>query len=266
MIEILIPLILLGIFAGLLSGFFGIGSGIILVPAYIFLFNYLNFPPEIIPLLATGSSMGTMAITIPMASYTHYKNKNINLEVIKYMFLAAIIATIFGRYVAANIESSTLQIIIAISLLLAAIQLVFDFSPKNINKTINKIELFLIGGFIALITSFVGIGGGILMVPYFQFRGLKIHEAIGTSSLMGFFFAISGLIGALLFAPDKLNQIDYVYGSVFIPAILIAGISSIYFARLGANISNRIDGNSLKLAFSVLVILVALRIIYITFI
>ena len=134
MIEILIPLILLGVFAGLLSGFFGIGSGIILVPAYIFLFNYLNFPPEIIPLLATGSSMGTMAITIPMASYTHYKNKNINLEVIKYMFLAAIIATIFGRYVAANIESSTLQIIIALSLLLAAIQLALDFSPKNINN------------------------------------------------------------------------------------------------------------------------------------
>ena len=83
---------------------------------------------------------------------------------------------------------------------------------------------------------------------------------------MGFFFAISGFIGALLFAPDKLNQIDYVYGSVFIPAILIAGISSIYFARLGANISNSINGNSLKLAFSILVILVALRIIYITFI
>ena len=88
--------------------------------------------------------MGTMAITIPMASYTHYKNMNINLEVIKYMFLPAIIATIFGRYVAANIESSILQIIIAISMLLAAIQLAFDFSPKNINKSINKIELFII--------------------------------------------------------------------------------------------------------------------------
>ena len=92
-----------------------------------------------------------------------------------------------------------------------------------------------------------------------------MHEAIGTSSLMGFFFAISGLIGAFLFAPEKLKQIDYVYGSVFMPAILIAGISSIYFARLGAKISNKIEGNSLKIAFSFLVILVALRIIYITF-
>ena len=265
MIEIFIPLVLLGIFAGLLSGFFGIGSGIILVPAYIFLFNYLNFPPEFIPLLATGSSMGTMAITIPMAAYTHYQNRNINLEIVKYMFLAAFVSTIFGRYIAANIASESLQIIIAISMLLAAIQLIFNFSPKNVDTSIKKIELFLVGGFIALITSFVGIGGGILMIPYFQFRGLKIHEAIGTSSLMGFFFAISGLIGAILFAPEKLKQIDYVYGSVFIPAIIVAGLSSIYFAKLGANISNKIEGNSLKIAFSFLVILVALRIIYVTF-
>ena len=209
--------------------------------------------------------MGTMAITIPMAAYTHYQNKNIDLEIVKYMFLAAFFSTIFGRYIAANIASESLQIIIAISMLLAAIQLIFNFSPKNIETSINKIELFLVGGFIALITSFVGIGGGILMVPYFQFRGLKIHEAIGTSSLMGFFFAISGLIGAILFAPEKLKQIDYVLGSVFIPAIIVAGLSSIYFAKLGATISNKIEGNSLKIAFSILVILVALRIIYITF-
>ena len=65
---------------------------------------------------------------------------------------------------------------------------------------------------------------------------------------------------------DIINAFALLSNFVFIPAILIAGISSIYFARLGANISNKIDGNSLKLAFSILVILVALRIIYITFI
>ena len=68
-----------------------------------------------------------------------------------------------------------------------------------------------------------------------------------------------------MFAPEKLKQIDYVLGSVFIPAIIVAGLSSIYFAKLGATISNKIEGNSLKIAFSILVILVALRIIYITF-
>ena len=103
------------------------------------------------------------------------------------------------------------------------------------------------------------------MVPYFQFRGLKIHEAIGTSSLMGFFFAISGLIGAILFAPEKLKQIDYVLGSVFIPAIIVAGLSSIYFAKLGATISNKIEGNSLKNCFLYFSNFSSFEGIYITF-
>ena len=77
MIELTIALLFLGIFAGLLSGFFGIGSGIILVPAYIFLFEFLNFPNEIIPFLATGTSMTTMALVIPNAARTHFKNGNV---------------------------------------------------------------------------------------------------------------------------------------------------------------------------------------------
>ena len=74
MFEFFLGLVLLGILAGLLSGFFGIGSGVILVPAYVFLFNLLDLPPEIIPILATGTSMTTMAITIPMAAFIHFKN------------------------------------------------------------------------------------------------------------------------------------------------------------------------------------------------
>ena len=57
MFEFFLGLVLLGIFAGLLSGFFGVGSGIILVPAYVFLFNLLDLPSEIIPILATGMDM-----------------------------------------------------------------------------------------------------------------------------------------------------------------------------------------------------------------
>ena len=83
MFEFFLGLVFLGIFAGLLSGFFGIGSGVILVPAYVFLFNLLDVPQEVIPLLATGTSMTTMAITIPMAAIVHYKNSNVELDIVK---------------------------------------------------------------------------------------------------------------------------------------------------------------------------------------
>ena len=202
MIEITIALLFLGIFAGLLSGFFGIGSGIVLVPAYIFLFEFLDFPKEIIPFLATGTSMTTMALVIPNAARTHYKNGNVDTEILRTVFLVGLLFAFLGRYISFFFESTTLQIIIAVSLTLAALQLIFDISPKQSSKQINKVELILVISAIASLTSIVGIGGGILMIPYFKYRGLSMHKAIGTSSVMGFSFALSSSVAVFLFIPE----------------------------------------------------------------
>ena len=182
------------------------------------------------------------------------------------MFWMAFAMTIFGRYIALFIESSTLQIIIAISLILAALQIAFDFSPKTKNLHQSSVELVFVAGLLGLITSFVGIGGGILMVPYFLYKGLDPHKAIGTSSLMGFALATSGALGSLLFAPVESEKIEFFVGSAFIPAVIVTGISSIYFARLGANLSAQTDSKYLKLTFSLLIIVAALRVFYITFV
>tara|TARA_B100001057_G_scaffold232402_1_gene232603 strand:+ start:2174 stop:2983 length:810 start_codon:yes stop_codon:yes gene_type:complete len=265
MIEITIALLFLGIFAGLLSGFFGIGSGIILVPAYIFLFEFLNFPKEIIPFLATGTSMTTMALVIPNAARTHYKNGNVDTDVLRDIFLVGLLFAFLGRYISFFFESTTLQIIIAVSLTLAALQLIFDVSPKQTSKQINKVELILVIAAIASLTSIVGIGGGILMIPYFKFRGLSMHKAIGTSSVMGFSFALSSSIAVFLFVPEAAEELNYLIGAAFYPAILIVGLSSIYFARVGANLSSNTQGDILKKAFAILVILAAFRVFYSTF-
>ena len=104
------------------------------------------------------------------------------------------------------------------------------------------------------------------MVPYFLYKGLNPHKAIGTSSLMGFALAVSGALGALLFAPIASKDIEFFVGSAFVPAVIITGLSSIYFARLGANLSAKTDSKFLKQAFSVLIIIAALRVFYITFV
>ncbi|MDD5461193.1 MAG: hypothetical protein PHG00_06120 [Methylococcales bacterium] len=46
MVEIFSASILLGIVAGLLAGLFGIGGGLVIVPALVFLFSTQGFPTE----------------------------------------------------------------------------------------------------------------------------------------------------------------------------------------------------------------------------
>ena len=74
--------------------------------------------------------MTTMVLVIPNAAYTHYLNSNVDLNIVKKMLLFAFVFTIFARYLALNMESLTLQLIIAVSLILAAFQVAVDIKPK----------------------------------------------------------------------------------------------------------------------------------------
>ena len=236
MFEFFLGLVLLGILAGLLSGFFGIGSGVILVPAYVFLFNLLDLPPDIIPILATGTSMTTMALTIPMAAYIHFKNNNVELEIVKKMFWMAFAMTLFGRYLALFIESSTLQIIIAVSLILAAVQIAFDFSPKSINIRKSSLELIFVAGLLGLVTSFVGIGGGIYLVPLIIIFGLGSEKEAAAAGAT--FICMNSLVGFA--ARFKAGAFDSNFILPLIGSVAIGGFLGSYYG------SKKYDKNTIQ--------------------
>lgn len=262
MIELILPLIILGIFSGLLSGFFGIGSGIILVPAYIFLFEYLGFSPELIPYMATGSSGATMVFAISSGAYVHNKNNNVELDIIKFMIPGIIIGTVLGRFASIEIGFEAVNLLISIFLIAVAFQLALNFEPKEVSKNSSSFEKTIGSTSIGFLASIVGIGGGIIMVPYFKYRGSSMHKAIGNSSTLGWFIALSMTISAYFVYPETDQKIPYAFGSLYVPAILIVGLTSIYFARIGANLSSKSEDKTLRYGFAILVILGALRIFF----
>jgi hypothetical protein len=260
MIELILPLITLGIFSGLLSGFFGIGSGIILVPAYIFLFEYLGFSPEVIPYMATGSSGATMVFAISSGAYVHNSNKNVELNIIKFMIPGIIIGTILGRFASLEIGFENVNLLISIFLIAVAFQLALNFEPKKVSVNSSVFEKTIGSSSMGFLASIVGIGGGIIMVPYFKYRGSTMHKAIGNSSTLGWFIALTMTITAFFVYPETEEDIPYAFGSLYVPAILIVGLTSIYFAKVGANLSSKSEDKTLRYAFALLVIIGASRI------
>ena len=76
-IEILVFL-LVGIFAGTLAGMFGIGGGVIIVPALIAIFSYLGFDENIIAHLAIGTSLASIFFTGLASAYSHNSKKELS--------------------------------------------------------------------------------------------------------------------------------------------------------------------------------------------
>jgi uncharacterized membrane protein YfcA len=116
--EILI-FISIGLAAGILSGLFGVGGGIIIVPALVFFAGMTQHN-------AQGTSIGLMLLPIGiLAAYNYHKTGNLDIKAGLIVASAFIIGGYFGSKLALNIDQLLLKRLFGILLLVIAIRLIF---------------------------------------------------------------------------------------------------------------------------------------------
>ncbi len=113
-------LIILGVCAGILSGLFGIGGGIVLVPSLIF---FLKFEPQ----AAVGTSLMAMLLPVgAMGVWQYFQAGKITPDHLKFGGLIAagiFVGAWLGARIAVNLPAQALQRGFAILLVVAAIRL-----------------------------------------------------------------------------------------------------------------------------------------------
>ncbi len=114
-----VPLVAPGIIAGLLSGVIGIGGGIIIVPALVFIFGMSQHQ-------AQGT---TLALLVPpiglMAAWVYYKEGYVDLKVAALICAGFILGSIVGAKVATGISDSVLQRVFGITRIAIGIKMTF---------------------------------------------------------------------------------------------------------------------------------------------
>lgn len=119
--------------------------------------------------------------------------------------------------------------------------------------TINTILiLVLIGLFAGTMSGFIGIGGGVIIVPALVYiLGMSQHGAQGTSVLL--MLPPIGILAAINYY--KAGQLNVSY------AVIIA-LTFIIGAYFGSKLSLRLNGNLVKFIFGILMLYIAVRMIY----
>ncbi|MDD5095118.1 MAG: TSUP family transporter [Dehalococcoidia bacterium] len=96
--------VLIGLAAGLLSGLFGIGGGIIIVPALIFLAGFTQ-------LQANGTSLAALLAPVGiLAVMTYYRNGNVDVKAAVFIAIALLVAAAFSAYFAQKLNPGYLRI------------------------------------------------------------------------------------------------------------------------------------------------------------
>ena len=112
--------IVIGIGAGVLSGLFGIGGGIVIVPALIYL-------AKMTPQTATGTSLGVFLMPVGiLGAMTYYRAGNMNVRVTLWVALGLFMGAWFGARLAQTLTSVQLKRAFALLLLFVAGRLLWD--------------------------------------------------------------------------------------------------------------------------------------------
>jgi uncharacterized protein len=110
----------IGLAAGVLSGLFGIGGGLLIVPALIYL---ARFPVK----LALGTSLGALLLPVGvLGAYTYWENGHVNVRASLLIAVGLTAGVLVGARVAQAVPGVTLQRMFALFMVAMAIQLWFQ--------------------------------------------------------------------------------------------------------------------------------------------
>jgi len=242
----------LGAITGVLAGLFGIGGGLVLVTALVWLLPLHGVPRDAVMHAALASSLASIVLTGLSSMRSHHKRGSVLWPTAGWLVPGMLIGAWCGSQLAIALPGLVLKWGVAGYCLLVGLQMMFSQIPATTVTTPapRGPGLTLAGGGIGILSSLVGIGGGSLTVPLLIWRGATPVRAVGTSAACGAFVGLASATGYALEAPPGALP-AHAIGYVYLPSAIGVAITSMLTAPLGARLAHALSGLALKRIFAV---------------
>jgi len=248
-----------GALSGFLAGLLGIGGGVVIIPMLVFVFPLHGIPGEVIMPMALGTSMASITFTAISSFYSHHRRGAVRWDVVRLITPGIIVGTFCGAAVAARTSTENLKIIFILFLAWVIFRMLAGKEPKPNRELPGRGGILSVGTVIGVISSFAGIGGGSLSVPFMISCNVPLHQAIGTSAAIGFPIALSGAAGYILNGLGNDLLPGLALGYVYLPALLGIILASVLTAPLGVRLAHRLPVEKLRMVFALLLVVVAVK-------
>jgi len=214
--------------------------------SYIAIMSFMGTPTQIIKPI--GLSLNIIVSSI--ASYRFVKHRFLNSSVLIPVVIGSIPAAFIGGLI--NLPSGLFRLLLGFVLLVAGLQLIFNFfHQRDELQKVNFLLAFLLGGVIGLVSGLTGTGGGIFLSPLIIFLGwTTIREASGTASIFILCNSLAGLAG-------NFSTIGHLPPSIFLYSIAVF-MGVLIGTHLGIK---QLNPDGLRKVLGVVLIIAALKFI-----
>jgi len=246
-----------GALAGLLAGLFGVGGGVVIVPALILILDHLGRGGDWIPHLAVGSSLASIVATGAVSALAHHRRGGVRWAVVAALIPGILIGAWAGATLAGALPDRWLIRVFSGFLGVVGLRMLLPRPRTHPHPMPGRAALALAGAVIGAVSAVVGIGGGTLTVPFLVSRGLDLRAAVGTSAACGPPIAVAGMLGFIATGWGREGLPDWSTGFVYWPAVGLVLLASLPAAPFGARLAHAIPIAGLRRAFAILLLVMA---------
>jgi uncharacterized membrane protein YfcA len=212
--------------------------------------TFLGFPPTV----AASNSLFAALSNATASTISYSKQKRIEYYLGLKLGLLSIPGTVLGAIISTDVAPDIFKILFGFVLIASASYIFLRKKIETKEKTISKqMIVFAIGAsfFAGIISSFFGIGGGIIFVPLMVVgMGMAMKKAAPTSQMILLFASLSGVIvHSLLGHPD------------FLQAGMLS-IGSFIGGLVGARLSIDIKERYLQILVTVVILIAAAKLFF----
>lgn len=261
-----IILFLFGSFGGFMSGYLGVGGGIIYVPVLdYFLSKYFHDTELVKAVLA--NSLFVIMFSAAIASYKQYKLGNLLFKEIIQTLLPGIVSVVILQTLInrGTWYSRDVFLYFFLTMLLFVVFKMFLSKPKSIIAESTKADNYkynITGAFAGIVTAMSGLGGGVIMTPVFtEWMKLDIKKAsaISTGVILGFAIVI-GILNLNAVPQNYVN--NFQFGYILLPIALPLIIGTFLFAQMGVKIAQKSKSQTIRIIFACFASIVLFKVIY----
>lgn len=258
-LPFIVALLAVGAGAGLIAGMFGIGGGVVMVPAMYFVLSALGYG-ETAMHAAVGTSLAVIVATSLRSVAAHAGRGSVDFQILKTWTPWIILGALAGSALAGLAPGRFLTALFGVVALLLSAQFFFGRPDWKLADDLPGLPLrAVLAGSIGVLSALMGIGGGVLGVTLMSVCGRSMHVAVGTSAGFGVAIGLPGAIGYMVSGLDVAGRAPFSLGYVNMAAFVCLAAAAVFLAPVGAAIAHKLNAARLKQVFAIGLLIVALN-------
>lgn len=258
-----IILFFLGSIGAFLSGFLGVGGGIVYIPILDYFLGKLGLSDDNLVKAILANSLFTIIFSGSVSSYKQYRIGNFYpKEILFTAATGAVTAVLMTMLIKSGTwySKSVFNYVFATMLLVIAVRMFLLSNPSYTEeKKVKPISYYITGFFAGIITAMSGLGGGVVMTPTFTdvFK-INIKKASAISNGVIPLFAIA--VGVLNLSTPATQQVsDWQVGFIVFPVVIPMVLSTFLFAPLGVITAQKANQKVIRMVFATFVSIVFVK-------